>query len=40
MDQKSLTVGQWSGMSTEEQKEKEAINSGYVQQAYAAKLTG
>ncbi|KAI8928694.1 hypothetical protein BC831DRAFT_397109, partial [Entophlyctis helioformis] len=39
MDQKGL-VGQWTGMSSEEQKEKDLITSGYVQQAYAAKLLG
>lgn len=33
-------VGQWNSMSTEDQKEKEKLLSGYVQQAYAAKLIG
>ncbi|KAL2917982.1 hypothetical protein HK105_202396 [Polyrhizophydium stewartii] len=39
MEQKGL-VGQWGAISAEEQKEKDLITSGYVQQAYAAKLLG
>ncbi|EGF80626.1 hypothetical protein BATDEDRAFT_24394 [Batrachochytrium dendrobatidis JAM81] len=38
-DQKGL-VGQWNEISVEEQKEKQVIMSGYIQQAYVAKLLG
>eukprot|EP00842_Homolaphlyctis_polyrhiza_P001433 jgi/Hompol1/2290/HPOL_002889-RA len=39
IEQKGL-IGQWGAISAEEQKEKDLITSGYVQQAYASKLLG
>ncbi|KAJ2997386.1 hypothetical protein HDV02_005583 [Globomyces sp. JEL0801] len=37
---KPATITQWAGLSSEDQKEKERLTAGYVQQAYAAKLVG